>query len=251
MGKIQEYREQLRTLDAWDAFLLQGSRLPGPRANLELAFAVALEGTEERFLRFASLDPDQAPSNTPEEFLAFCGVLGLGYLAARGAGRHFATLRVQASDPRWRIREAVALGLQEYGRTSLECLLDLMEQWSVGTLLERRAVVASLCEPGLLVDRDHTGRVLDIMDEIMASILAQEDRRSTDLKVLRKALAYGWSVVVVAQPSIGKPRMEKWICSQDSDVRWIMKENLRKKRLARMDAPWVQAQLEALDRKPE
>jgi hypothetical protein len=247
MAKVEQYRETLRTLDAWDTFLMQESRLPGPRANLELAFAVALEGTGERFLRYASLDPEQAPSNTPEEFLAFCGVLGLGYLDARGEGEHWAMLRDRASDPRWRIREAVALGLQRYGQVSIEQLLDVMQVWSRGTLLEKRAVVAALCEPSLLADREHAGRILDLLEAITASILEEGDRRSEDFRVLRKGLAYGWSVAVAAQPSIGKPRMEKWIGPQDSDIQWMMKRNLAKKRLVKMDEAWVQAQLEALE----
>lgn len=247
MGKVDDYREQLKTLDDWDAFLLVESRLPGPRANLELAFAVAQEGTEDQFLRYAALDSGAAPQNTPEEFLAFCGVLGLGYLAARSQGQHFSLLREKASDPRWRIREAVALGLQQYGRASIDQLLELVDQWSQGSLLERRAVVASLCEPSLLADADDAGRIMDILHGITASLLDEPDRRSEPFKVLRKALAYGWSVAVATQPAVGKPRMEGWIASPDPDIRWIMKQNLKKKRLLRMDEAWVQAQLEALD----
>ncbi len=243
MGKVEEYREKLRTLDSWDTFLMQESSLPGPRANLELAFAVALEGTEDQILRFANLDFEEAPHNTQKEFLAFCGVLGLGYLAARGEGEYFSTLRDRASDSRWRIREAVALGLQKYGQTSIEHLLDIMEEWSEGNLLERRAAVASLCEPCLLVDRNHARRIMHIIELVTASILDEKERKSEEFKVLRKGLAYGWSVAVAAQPSIGKPLMEPWIGSQDSDIRWIMKQNLKKKRLSRMDALWVQAQL--------
>ncbi len=246
MGKIEEYREILRTLNTWDDFLRQQSRLPGPRANLELAFAVALEGTKDQILRYAYLDSKQAPYNTQGEFLAFCGVLGLGYLAARGVGDHFSILREKASDSRWRIREAVALGLQKYGQTSIEPLLEMLGKWSQGNLLERRAVVASLCEPSLLEDRNHASRIMDIIDEITASILDEEDRISAEFRVLRKGLGYGWSVVVASQPSIGKSRMEKWITAHDSDIRWIMKQNLKKKRLSRMDELWVQTQLEAL-----
>jgi hypothetical protein len=33
--------------------------------------------------------------------------------------------------------------------------------------------------------------------------------------------------------------MERWFASDDKDVLWVMKENLRKKRLIRMDAQWV------------
>jgi hypothetical protein len=35
--------------------------------------------------------------------------------------------------------------------------------------------------------------------------------------------------------------MEKWFASPDRDLKWITKQNLRKKRLARMDAGWVQS----------
>lgn len=247
MGKVEAYRAHLRTLDNWDDFLHQESRLPGPRANLELAYAVAWEGSEERFLRLAALGPEEAPQNTAGEFLAFCGVLGLGYLAARDGQEHFSLLRQKASDPRWRIREAVALGLQEYGQASMDHLLALMAEWSRGTLLERRAVVATLCEPGLLQDPSYAGRIFDIVHQITTSVLDQEDRRAEAFKVLRKALAYGWSVAVAAQPALGKPRMERWTASQDPDIRWIMKQNLKKKRLLRMDQAWVETQLAVLE----
>jgi hypothetical protein len=246
MGKVEEYREKLRSIDCWDAFLKQESRLPGPRANLELACAVASEGTEGQLLRYAGLDCEAAPPNTPEEFLAVCGVIGLGYLTARGEGAYLPMLRACASDPRWRIREAVALGLQEYGRKAMGSLLEVMTRWSTGTLLEKRAVVAALCEPCLLVDQDHAARVLELLEEITVSVLCERDRKSEGFRVLRKGLAYGWSVAVVAQPAIGKPSMERWIHSQDADIRWIMKQNLGKNRLLRMDPAWVRSQLEAL-----
>jgi hypothetical protein len=247
MGRVDDYRAQLRTLDDWDAFLLQESRLPGPRANLELAYAVGYEGDEERFLRLATLGPGDAPQNTPEEFLAFCGVLGLGYLAARGGGEHFGLLRQKANDPRWRIREAVAMGLQQYGQTSSNRLLALISRWAQGTLLERRAAVATLCEPSLLQDTSDAGRIMDILDQITASILDEADRRTEAFRVLRQALAYGWSVVVAAQPTMGKPRMAHWVAADDPDIRWLMKQNLKKKRLLRMDEAWVQGQLRLLD----
>jgi hypothetical protein len=37
MGKIDEYRCVLRTLDNWDDYLLRNSNLPGPRGNLGVA----------------------------------------------------------------------------------------------------------------------------------------------------------------------------------------------------------------------
>jgi hypothetical protein len=246
MRKVQEYRQKLRNLDSWDDYLLAESNLPGPRANLELAFAAAQEGSAEQLLRYADLEPVAAMNNTPAEFLAVCGVIGLGYLMARGEGEYFNILRLKAVDPRWRVREAVALGLQEVGRHSMDDLLDVMIDWSRGTLLERRAAVATLCEPGLLTDPLHAAKVMDILDGITASILDEDDRKSQDFKVLRKGLAYGWSVGVAAQPEQGKPCMEKWITSEDKDIRWIMKQNLKKKRLSRMDEAWVSEQLALL-----
>jgi len=56
---------------------------------------------------------------------------------------------------------------------------------------------------------------------------------------LRKGLGFCWSVATVALPKTGKKMMERWIANDDKDVLWVMKENLRKKRLTRMDAQWV------------
>jgi hypothetical protein len=248
MTKVDDYREELQRLDPWEPFLLNESRLPGPRANLELAFAVALEGSEVQILKLAALDPEDAPQNTRDEFLTVCGVIGLGYLAARGEGEHFAIIRNKASDPRWRIREAVALGLQKYGATAPEALLTMMREWSEGSLLERRAVVATLCEPSLLSNKDHARRILDILDAITSSILKEGERNREEFKVLRKGLGYGWSVAVAAHPGIGKPMMEYWVQSKDSDIKWIMRQNLKKKRLTRIDDEWVRKQLDVLER---
>lgn len=246
MSKFDEYRAILQALDSWDAFLLQESRLPGPRANLELAFAVAMEGDEALFLRYASLDEARAPANSQREFLAFCGVLGLGYLAARGQKRHLSAVRNCASDARWRIREAVALGLQRYGKEDMGGLVDEMESWMKGNLFERRAAVAALCEPGLLCDPKWARRVFDILDWITCSVTKEANRKSEGFRVLRKGLGYGWSVAVAAHPGIGKARMERWIGAEDGDIRWIMKQNLKRKRLGRMEDDWVEAQLARL-----
>jgi hypothetical protein len=121
----------------------------------------------------------------------------------------------------------------------MDSLLDEMEVWSQGNLLERRAAAAALCEPSLLTRPDQIERVLIILDSITASIERVQDRRSDEFKALRKGLGYCWSVAVASHPEVGKARMESWFACPDSDVRWIMKQNLRKKRLERMDAGWV------------
>ena len=248
MKKQDEYRKTLRNLEDWDTYLLQASGLPGPRGNIELARAVAEEGDVARFARYLAFDAEQAPTNSPYEFLAFCGVLGQGKLLVEGHKQTLETLRRCASDPRWRIREAVAMALQRWGLVDMDALLDEMKGWGQGTLLERRAAAAAVCEPGLLGEAAHVEQVLDLLDGITASVLGEEDRRSDECKALRKGLGYCWGVAVSALPAAGKPRMEAWLRSNDRDVRWIMKQNLAKKRLVRMDAEWVaacQAQLTA------
>jgi hypothetical protein len=124
----------------------------------------------------------------------------------------------------------------------MELLLEEMEQWSKGgNFLEQRAAAAALCEPRLLKNPEHARRVLAILDNISTALpgVAETDRRSEPFQVLRKGLGYCWSVAVAALPLEGPAYMERWFRVEDRDVRWIMKENLTKNRLARMDAAWV------------
>jgi hypothetical protein len=237
--KTENYRAQLRVMPDWDQFLLKESGLPGPRANLELVQAVADEGTLDLFQRYLSYTPDRASTNSPEVFLAVCGVVGLGRLLAEGDLDQLVVLRECANDPRWRIREAVAMALQRWGDVDMPALLKAMAVWAKGSLLERRAAAAALCEPRLLKDPKHAKRVLKLLDTITTSITREKDRKSEDFKTLRQALGYCWSVAVVALPSEGKPALEKWLRNSDPDVTWIMRENLKKNRLQRMDAKWV------------
>jgi hypothetical protein len=107
-------------------------------------------------------------------------------------------------------------------------------------MLEQRAA-AALCEPVLLQEAVHVEQVLRILDSITALFQQVQDRRSDEFKTLRKALGYCWSVAVVALPEQGQAMMERWFESGDPDVRWVMKENLEKNRMVRMDAAWVAA----------
>ncbi|AFQ42736.1 hypothetical protein [Desulfosporosinus meridiei] len=239
MVKVDIYRSVLRELEDWDQYLLDESCLPGPRANLELIKAVAEEGTEERFMNYLSLDSAIAPFGSAAEFLPICGVVGLGSLIAQGRVELLELLRSFSSDIRWRIREGVAIALQRIGESNIHVLLNEMAEWSEGSLLEKRSVVAALCEPKLLNHQKHINVVLQVLDKITFNIISEQNRKSNDFKILRKSLGYGWSVVVAADPEDGKKYMEKWLAHDDKDIRWIMKENLRKKRLEKMDLDWT------------
>jgi len=244
MAKIDDYRRTLRELNDWIPFLLKESGLPGPRGNLELAHAVAQEGSKKQFEQFLSF---KAEENTPEVFLVFCGVIGLGKLAA-SEPRLFDRLRAYASDPRWRVREAVATGLQLAGDQDMDLLLKEMKKWGIGNWYEQRAVAAALAEPRLLKNPKYARQALQVLDQITASMESAEDTKDEPFKVLRQGMGYCWSVLVAALPEAGKPIFEKWLNSQNKDIRWMMKENLKKNRLVRMDADWVEACNRKLER---
>jgi hypothetical protein len=237
--KIDEYRKTLRENKDWEPYLLVHSGLPGPRGNIELGQAVADEGDKALFSRFIALDVTAAPVNSPQEFLVFCGTVGFGKLLAEGDASALAVLRRQASDQRWRTREGVAMALQRLGEVDMDTLLQAMSEWSKGNFLEQRAAIAALCEPRLLTKKKHAAAVLRILDAVTRSLAHAQDRKSDEFVALKKGLAYCWSVAVAAYLEEGKARMEKWFASEDRDVVWVMKENLKKNRLARMDAVWV------------
>jgi hypothetical protein len=210
---------------------------------LELAYVVATEGTKKQFKQFLSF---QADENTPEVFLVFCGVVGLGKLAANEPGL-FDQLREYACDPRWRIREAVATGLQLVGDQDMDLLLKEMQKWSEGNWYEKRAAAAALAEPRLLKQPRYAEKALQVLDKITASMENDSQPKDESFKVLRQAMGYCWSVVVAALPEAGKPYLERWLDSQDKDIRWMIKENLKKNRLVKMDADWVNACMKKLD----
>ncbi len=237
--KTDDYRKTLKSLKDWEPFLLKNSGLPGPRGNIELGQAVADEGDKKLFTRLISFDAKSAPVNTPQEFLAFCGTVGFGRLAAEGDAHALKILRQQASDPRWRTREGVAMALQRVGDKDMARLLKEMDAWSKGNLLEQRAAVAALCEPRLLKDKKTVSCVLSLLNTVTGSIYKVRDRKSEEFQALKKGLGYCWSVAVAALPKDGKAIMERWFAADDRDIIWIMKENLKKDRLKRVDAAWV------------
>jgi hypothetical protein len=245
-SKVSFYVEKLESLKNWDSFLLKESGLPGPRGNIELAQAFADIAEESLIQRYISIKPVEAPENSAKVFLTFCGVVGLGTLVNKGKLDYLKQLRQFASDQRWRIREAVAMALQRIGDADISFLLKEMKEWSTGNPFEKRAAVAALCEPRLLTSGEVSSSVLDILDDVTSSIMNSEDSKSKAFEVLKKGLAYCWSVAVAACPEKGKNLFEKWVGSKDKNVIWIVKQNLKKKRLLKTDKEWVSRQQQKL-----
>ena len=223
-----------------EAFLLTHSGLPGPRGNLELIDVASAASERAEIERWAVLTPAEAPENTPGVFLACVGLVGLGRLVAAGDRSLLPVLRRSSSDPRWRVREAVAMALQAWGDLDIRSLVAEMERWAGGSHLEGRAAMAALCESRLLRERTTVSATLAILDRLTASVRDADAGRADDLRILRQALGYGWSVVVAADVTIGLPGFERWLAEPNLDVRWIVRQNLAKARLARVAPDWVE-----------
>ena len=231
MTAREHHRHALDTLPPtqWEAYLAAHSGLPGPRGNLELMAAVGDLAPAEQLRAWSSAD---------DEYLACCGTAGLGRLALQQddtSPSPVTLLRARASDERWRVREAVAMALQRIGDGDPDLLVSVTRSWSDGSPYVLRAAVAGLCEPRLLRDpglAGHTLHVLGLATEGLRNI-ERTRRRDVDVRVLRQGLAYAWSVAVAARPAAGVPLLERWVDVEDPDVRWVLRQNLRKSRLQR------------------
>ncbi len=240
MGKVEDYRRELSQTSDRVALLRAGSNLPGPRGNLELMFAAAAEGSEAELRQWLELGfPAEADGQPTDEFLAMCGIVGLGRLVAGGRPEFVEELRSYAADRRWRVREAVAMALQTVGDADMSMLLDITAQWLDDRPYVQRAAVAAVSEPRLLRDPAGARAAIDVVDAATLNLIELDDRRSDEARTLRQALAYCWSVVVAAEPVYGRQRFEVRASIADKDVLWLLCENLKKSRLARLDPVWT------------
>jgi len=238
MTVIDDYTLALQNQSDWIPFLIRESRLPGPRANLELAYAAARCACLEQAQTLLESDSPTYLDQSPETFPVLCGWIALGKFAGESPAIR-ARLRNAASDPRWRIREAVAMGLQAWGRLDFDSLYAELTGWADGCPCEQRAAVAGLCEPDLLTSLERASSVLALLDRITAVHAERVYPKADGGEVLRKGLSYAWSVAVAANPDKGKRLMEKWMIHPSMEILRIMQENLTKKRLEKMDAAWV------------
>lgn len=174
MSKKESHRQDLARLlddflktgdeEATAEYLVSNSSLPSPRANLELAEAFAevaedcsIEHAEELWdlcLKLIDVSPDEAPVNSPREFLPFCGSCAIGVIGSVSPAffkEALSRLQELADDPRWRIREAVAMGIQKLLARQSRNTLKELERWIKGNKwLVMRAVAAGVAEPALL-----------------------------------------------------------------------------------------------------
>jgi hypothetical protein len=77
---------------------------------------------------------------------------------------------------------------------------------------------------------------IEACDQATRSLAARpvSGRKDEPVRSLRQALGYGWSVAVAADPAAGLPRFRALGEHDDPDVAWIMRENAKKARLAKL-----------------
>ena len=230
-------------------YLRDHSRLPGPRANLELANDIGAllassvpkyhENVRTLITQFANGDRKKIASNTPEEFVMLCGIIAFGTCAAAYApwrDESYEMLEHYATSAQWRVREGVALAFQHLLSTvPHDTLLHLTKLAMNGNYLQQRAAVAAVAEPPLLYNSDILEAAIELQRIVLNRLrnAPQLDRKTEDLRTLRRTLGYTLSVVTVALPEQGFALMRECASWDDADITWILRENLKKKRLAK------------------
>ncbi|MCU0690686.1 MAG: hypothetical protein MUF54_04730 [Polyangiaceae bacterium] len=167
-------------------WLARRGGLPGPRANVRLARAVAEElvqaGAPLRPVRAQMLakDASVAPETTAEVFLPMVGVLALGVEASRASAAAERTQLVQqlhrhAEDPRRHVRHAVVLALQTVLLAHPEQGVEELAAWTDGYLHAEAALLA-LCQAEVLARLRSPKGVLGRLREAFS--LASEANRA-------------------------------------------------------------------------
>lgn len=235
------------------SYLMEKSNLPGVRGNIELIAAFAdlvgevvkqprarVDRVEALLDSWAQLPLDRAPINHPREILPAAAAEAYGAVAAaRPEWRQdeLAKLKSAATDRRWRTREMVANGLQRMLEVNWTQTCSQLVGWAGGDHpLIARAAVAAVAEPRLLSDKTRAEDALAVQAEAVSYFLsiAPERRRDEEVRALRQALGYTLSVVTAASPETGFHLMEELAALPDPDIVWIVRENMKKKRLQ----PW-------------
>jgi hypothetical protein len=229
-------------------YLREQSRLPGKRANLELVNelsnllgAVVTEYAKQTrtLLTYLVRDGEKVEVNTPGEFVVLCGIVASGACAAvlpGWRGEIFELLSHYAGSISWRVREAVSMAFQQLlPAATEETIIYLMMLATEGSNFQQRASIAAVAEPPLL----HTPEIINAALSIQRIVLERvhtipaAERKREDFRTLRQALGYTLSVVTAAAPEKGFALMRQCASWNDPDINWVLRENLKKKRLAK------------------
>jgi hypothetical protein len=208
-------------------FLEENSNLPGPRSNLELAFAFAEVYEDEEVVKsWVKITEDQAGVNDPASFPVFCAAICLGKIYMNNKDKELIRiLKELANDNRWRMREAVAFGFQIIGENDFNELESIITDWiDQSNNFEKRTILVSLAHPKFL-NPERANLCFKITDLVLQKMDTEKN-----FEVLKKGLEFTISVFVAANPESGFNFIDKWT-GKDNLIDKILKQNLKKNRL--------------------
>jgi hypothetical protein len=229
-------------------FLREQSHLPGPRANLRLVDDVSNLLAEvvntraedvRRVLEHLTRNEKTLEVNTPDEFVVLCGVVASGMCASLNAAWRqevIARLSEYACNASWRVREGAAIAFQRLLEAAPEETSVFLLIWaSEGNCWQQRASIAAIAEPSFMNDAALREAAFEIQQTIVKRFHAipLSERKREDVKVLRQATGYTLSVITAALPARGFALMRECASWGDADINWALRENLKKKRLAK------------------
>jgi hypothetical protein len=87
---------------------------------------------------------------------------------------------------------------------------------------------------------------LELHEMIIGQICRMQARKTEDFRVLRQALGYTLSVVAAQVPEEGFDLIDRWLATGDADLCWIVRNNLKKKRLSNRYPEQVQRRLQKI-----
>ena len=229
-------------------YLRDQSRLPGTRANIELAqdlsqhlafLTPAFPDEMRALLNHLVREESHVTTNTPGEFVVMCGVLSFGACSvtlAEWREDTFERLAQYTRNRSGRVRDAAVLALQKLLFAAPDdTLLLLMDLRDKGDCWQLRACLAAISEPSLLSSAQFISSAL-IMQRVAIDYLhalPAPERKRPEARALRQTLGYTLSVVTAANPDDGFALMCEMATWSDPDINWVLRENLKKRRLAR------------------
>jgi hypothetical protein len=251
LSKVSEYKNSISgylsggRFKELKEFLKADSNLPGPRGNLEMAYAFAdcfdsdIGGEAWAFvIELSGIGSGQAPVNDPAEILPFCAALAAGsrYAHADEARKTQIRkiLRSAMNDERWRMREGAAMGLQRIAEKDFGAVKGIFDSlYPESNFLEKRAVIAALAHPPILKNRDVALYSLKISEDIMDGIAAlnPEELKSEGFKALFKGLGYALSVFAAYAPDEGFKMLGRFAAAPQKHIKRIIRSNLGKARI--------------------
>lgn len=230
-------------------YLRENGRLPGARANMELAndvsYLLAASASRHpdtvRYITtyFTNGDARKVVSNTPAEFVMICGIVASGACAAvQGSWRTdtFEMLRRYACSSHWRVRRGVATAYQHLLAAVPDATGEqLMYLASEGNYWQQCAAITTIAEEALLYMPDVLATALQLQHIILERLhnAPFDVRKGEDFRTLKRTLGFTLSVITVSSPAQGFALMRECATWNDPDITWILRENLNKKRLAK------------------